>query len=106
MCEVVSREPRDPHVAWALQVRLLRACYLEEPGFVEPGRLAHQTLDLLALVVNTPSNTLGGVREQMVVADLLLNEPDQRVGPVDLAGRAVRAALEGVDRMLAKGGGA
>ena len=92
----------DPHPRWARRVRLLRQCSLEEPRLVAADQMAHQALDLIVRIVNTPSCTLGGVREQLALADQLLNEPDQRIGPADLAGRAVRAALQGVDRLLAE----
>ncbi len=90
----------DPHPSWAAEARALQARYrlvAEE----EVDRLSEQVCSLLVLIGETPARTLAGAREQLVVADRLLGEPDQP--PVTIDHTAVRNALAALDRLLAEG---
>ncbi len=89
-------EPADPHLAWAAEARAIQARY-HLVDDEEVDRLSEQVCGLLVLI----GETLAGAREQLVVADRLLGEPDQE--PVTIDHTAVRNALTTLDRLLAEG---
>ena len=93
-------EPPDPHLAWAAEARALQARYRLVPD-EEVDRLSEQVCNFHVLIGETPARTLAGAREQLVVADRLLGEPDQE--PVTIDHTAVRNALTTLDRLLAQG---
>jgi hypothetical protein len=93
-------EPLDPHLAWAAEARALQARY-HLAGDEEVDRLSEQVCNFHVLIGETPARTLAGAREQLVVADRLLGEPDQE--PVTIDHAAVRNALATLDRLLAEG---